>query len=58
MALRDGRQALPAGPLFIRIGIDMHFFDGTHLLLETHHEECAHMIRTFIVDVERKKTAS
>lgn len=33
--------------------IDMHFFDGTHLLLETHHEECARMMRDFIVDVTR-----
>lgn len=33
--------------------IDMHFFDGTHLLLETHHEECACMMRDFIVEVTR-----
>jgi pimeloyl-ACP methyl ester carboxylesterase len=34
--------------------IDMHFFDGTHLLLETHHEECARMMRKFIVDAQRE----
>lgn len=37
--------------------IDMHFYEGTHLLLETHHAECAHMMRNFIVDVCRNKQA-
>ncbi|TKT69417.1 alpha/beta hydrolase [Aquamicrobium sp. LC103] len=38
--------------------IDMHFYDGTHLLLETHHEECARMMRNFIVDVQRDNEVS
>lgn len=31
--------------------IDMHLYDGTHLLLETHHEECARLMRNFIQSV-------
>lgn len=31
--------------------IDMHIFDGGHLLLETHHEECARMMGNFIAEV-------
>lgn len=31
--------------------IDMHIYDGTHLLLETHHEVCGRLIGDFIVDV-------
>ncbi|MEO4001678.1 alpha/beta hydrolase, partial [Mesorhizobium sp. CAU 1732] len=38
--------------------IDMHVFDGTHLLLETHHEECARMMRNFIADVTREEEVS
>lgn len=38
--------------------IDMHVLDGTHLLLETHHEECAHMMRNFIADVTRDEDMS
>jgi len=34
--------------------IDMHFYDGTYLLLETHHQECARTMRNFIVDVQRE----
>jgi surfactin synthase thioesterase subunit len=30
--------------------IDMHIFDGAHLLLETHHQECAALMREFILD--------
>lgn len=30
-------------------GIDMHIYDGTHLLLETHHQECAPLMRGFIL---------
>jgi pimeloyl-ACP methyl ester carboxylesterase len=29
--------------------LDMHIYDGTHLLLETHHRECAALMRHFIV---------
>lgn len=32
--------------------IDMHFYDGTHLLLETHHAECARMMGRFIAEVQ------
>lgn len=39
-------------------GIDMHFFDGTHLLLETHHEECTRLMRKFILDVQREREKS
>lgn len=31
--------------------IDMHIYDGAHLLLETHHAECAALMRAFILDV-------
>lgn len=31
--------------------IDMHLLDGTHLLLETHHEQCADIMARFMVDV-------
>jgi len=37
--------------------IDMHFFDGAHLLLETHHRECARLIRDFIVEVQSEGAA-
>lgn len=30
--------------------LDMHIYDGAHLLLETHHQECAALMRTFILD--------
>ncbi|MGB3338546.1 MAG: alpha/beta hydrolase [Devosia sp.] len=32
--------------------IDIHIFDGAHLLLETHHDECAALMRDFIVNVQ------
>lgn len=38
--------------------IDMHLYDGTHLLLETHFEECARMMRNFIVNVQCEKAES
>lgn len=38
--------------------IDMHLYDGTHLLLETHYEECAHLMRNFIVNVQCEKAES
>jgi pimeloyl-ACP methyl ester carboxylesterase len=38
--------------------IDMHFYDGTHLLLETHDKECARMMRNFIVNVESERGQS
>jgi pimeloyl-ACP methyl ester carboxylesterase len=38
--------------------IDMHVFDGTHLLLETHHEECAGMMRDFIADETFERSVS
>jgi pimeloyl-ACP methyl ester carboxylesterase len=31
--------------------LDMHVWDGAHLLLETHHQECATLIRAFILNV-------
>ncbi|WP_105420315.1 alpha/beta fold hydrolase [Neorhizobium sp. T25_27] len=30
--------------------LDMHIYDGAHLLLETHHQECAALICEFIVN--------
>ncbi len=38
--------------------IEMHVLDGTHLLLETHHEECAHMMRKFVLDTHREVEGS
>jgi pimeloyl-ACP methyl ester carboxylesterase len=32
--------------------LDMHLYDGAHLLLETHHQECAALMREFILDVQ------
>ena len=32
--------------------LDMHIYDGAHLLLETHHEECAALMREFILNVQ------
>lgn len=31
--------------------LDMHIYDGAHLLLETHHQECAALMREFILNV-------
>ena len=31
--------------------LDMHIYDGAHFLLETHHRECAALMRQFILDV-------
>ncbi len=31
--------------------LEMHLFDGAHLLLETHYRECADAIRPFIARV-------
>lgn len=31
--------------------LDMHIYDGAHLLLETHHQECAALMRAFILNV-------
>jgi pimeloyl-ACP methyl ester carboxylesterase len=33
--------------------VEMHVFDGAHLLLETHYRECADAIRSFVCDVAR-----
>jgi pimeloyl-ACP methyl ester carboxylesterase len=33
--------------------LDLHIYDGTHLLLETHHQECAALMREFILDGEQ-----
>ena len=38
--------------------IDVHLYDGAHLLLETHYEECARMMRNFIVNVQREGAES
>ena len=32
--------------------MDMHIYDGAHLLLETHHQECAWLMVAFIQDVQ------
>ena len=32
--------------------LDMHIYDGAHLLLETHHQECAALMREFIMNVQ------
>jgi pimeloyl-ACP methyl ester carboxylesterase len=32
--------------------LDMHIYDGAHLLLETHHQECAALMREFILNVQ------
>lgn len=32
--------------------LDMHIFDGAHLLLETHHQECAALMREFVLNVK------
>lgn len=32
--------------------IEMHIYDAAHLLLETHHQECAALMREFILDVQ------
>lgn len=37
--------------------IETHILDGAHLLLETHHEECAHMMRKFILETRGKAEA-
>ena len=31
--------------------LDMHIFDGGHLLLETHSQECAALMREYILNV-------
>jgi pimeloyl-ACP methyl ester carboxylesterase len=31
--------------------LDMHIYDGAHLLLETHHQECVALMREFILNV-------
>jgi Predicted hydrolases or acyltransferases (alpha/beta hydrolase superfamily) len=31
--------------------LDMHIYDGAHLLLETHHQECAALMREFVLNV-------
>jgi surfactin synthase thioesterase subunit len=35
--------------------IDMHIYEGPHLLLKTHHWECASMMHNFIADVLLEK---
>lgn len=30
--------------------LEMHVYDGPHLLLETHHQECAALMREFVLD--------
>jgi len=37
--------------------LEMHVFDGAHLLLETHYRECADLIRNFIVNVSHPELA-
>jgi pimeloyl-ACP methyl ester carboxylesterase len=32
--------------------LDMHVYDGAHLLLETHHKECAALMREFVLNVQ------
>jgi pimeloyl-ACP methyl ester carboxylesterase len=32
--------------------LDIHIYDGAHLLLETHHQECAELMREFILNVQ------
>ncbi|OWV77165.1 hydrolase [Rhizobium sp. R339] len=32
--------------------IDMHIYHGAHLLLETHHQECAALMREFVVNAQ------
>ncbi|WP_077967515.1 alpha/beta fold hydrolase [Ensifer adhaerens] len=32
--------------------LDMHIYDGAHLLLETHHRECVALMREFILDAQ------
>jgi pimeloyl-ACP methyl ester carboxylesterase len=32
--------------------LDMHIYDGAHLLLETHHKECAALMREFVLNVQ------
>lgn len=32
--------------------LEMHIYDGAHLLLETHHQECAALMRAFILNVQ------
>jgi len=32
--------------------LDMHIYDGAHLLLETHHQECVLLMREFILNVQ------
>ena len=32
--------------------LDMHIYDAAHLLLETHHEECAALMCAFILNVQ------
>ncbi len=36
--------------------IDMHIYDGAHLLLKTHHQECSTLMRNFIINVQSDKT--
>lgn len=32
--------------------LDMHIYDAAHLLLETHHQECAALMREFVLNVQ------
>jgi hypothetical protein len=32
--------------------LEMHIYDAAHLLLETHHQECASRMRDFILNVQ------
>ncbi|CCV03626.1 Alpha/beta hydrolase fold protein [Mesorhizobium metallidurans STM 2683] len=32
--------------------LDMHIYDGAHLLLETHHQECVALMREFILNAQ------
>jgi hypothetical protein len=32
--------------------IDMHIYDGAHVLLETHHQECVALMREFILNAQ------
>lgn len=38
--------------------LDMHLFDGAHALLETHHQECAALMREFVLNVTDDRGAA
>lgn len=48
------RRRRPGGGAYAREldRLDMHVYDAAHLLLETHHQECAALMRDFILNVQ------